>query len=79
MLTARLQRMTVITDILATIKRLIFGAKTRHYVDGREVPNFREGNIMAKPKEKTPSPRGKTPPPMPFGKGKGKGPRGPNY
>lgn len=70
MLMARLQLMTVITDILAIIKRLIFGAKMRHYVDGREVPNFREGNTMAKPKEKIP---------MGKGKGKGKGPFGPKY
>lgn len=38
--------MTVTTDILATIKRLIFGG--RHYVDGREVPNYRKGEIMKK-------------------------------
>jgi hypothetical protein len=54
------------TGILATIRRLAFGARVRYYVDGREVPNFREGATMAKPKEKIP---------MGKGKGKGKGPK----
>jgi hypothetical protein len=55
--------MTATTAILATIKRLLFGARVRYYVDGREVPNFRKGEAMAKPKEKDKAP---------FGKGKGK-------
>ena len=54
------RRMTVTTVILATIKRLLFGAKVRRYVDGREVPNFR--SEVMKTKEK-----------VPMGKGKGKG------
>jgi hypothetical protein len=58
--------MTVTTVIQAIIKAFGFGV--RRYADGREVPNYRKGEVMAKPKEKMP--QGK-------GKGKGKGPFGP--
>lgn len=55
--------MTVTTVIQAITKA--FGDK-RRYLDGQEVPNFRKGEVMAKPKEKMP---------MGKGKGKGKGPK----
>jgi hypothetical protein len=50
--------MTVTTAILAIIRRLLFGARVRHYVDGREVPNYRKGETM---KTKKPEPKGKKP------------------